>query len=156
MLILWIFLIIVFGTSGAFILAFSDIENSILISIICLLAAFVFTVIFIIHMMKINRKYNAEVERLANLPELNVSAKVLSKIINQSEFSVAIGGDPNLGTDDTPINEYYVSFEFNGRRENAEIDVSLYNTLIEGDSGTLTYKEDSDEFIFVNFQPQLL
>jgi len=155
MLILWLFLIVVFGTSGIFILAFSEIENSTLISIFCFFAAFVFAMIFIIHIMKIKWKYNTEIERLTKLPELNVSAKVLSKIINQSEFSVAIGGDSNLGVDDTPINEYYVSFEFNGRRENVEVDVSLYNTLIEGDSGTLIYKEDSDEFIFVNFQPSV-
>ena len=154
MLILYLFLIVVFGSSGFLIIAFSDIENSILISIICFSIAFISAMLFLISIVRIRMKNNAEIERLANLPELTAKAKVFAKNIKMSEFSVARGGDPNLGIDSTPITEYFVSFEFNNRRENVEVDLSLYNTVKENETGLLTYKVDDEdgEFIFIDFK----
>ena len=48
------------------------------------------------------------------------------------------------------ITEHFVSFEFDGRRENVEVE--LYNTLEKGDKGILTYKEDDEEFFLVDFE----
>jgi len=155
MLILWLFLVVVFGSAGFFTIAFSDIENAVLVSIICFSVAAISTMLFAISMIRIRFKYNAEVERLANLPKFNVIAKVISKIVDKSEFSVAIAGDPSLGTDNTPIKEYYVCFEFNSRRENFHVDVLIYNKIRKNDIGDLRYKEDDGEFIFVDFQPHL-
>jgi len=82
------------------------------------------------------------------LPGLNARAKVIAKTIDVSSGEHISDGISAYTSSTTT--SYYVSFEFDDRRVNVLVDVSLYNTLKENDAGTLIYMED-DEFIFIDF-----
>ena len=51
---------------------------------------------------------------------------------------------------------HYVSFEFpDGARKNFQVNVEQYNSVVENETGTLTYKGFEKHLIFVNFQCQI-
>ena len=83
---------------------------------------------------------NAMETAVDSVHEVKVQAKAISKA-TKAHGSAAI-----MSTN------YYISFEFNNRRANFEVDVTQYNTILENEIGTLTYKEDGEEFIFVDFK----
>lgn len=50
------------------------------------------------------------------------------------------------------VTYYFVSFELaNGIRKEFEVDRTIYSTLVEGDQGTLTFREKDDTRYFVDF-----
>ena len=55
-----------------------------------------------------------------------------------------------------PINTiYHVSFEFpDGARRSFPVDVSLYNSIMEKETGILTYKVHGETYFFIGFQRQ--
>lgn len=83
------------------------------------------------------------VASLEKFPSLTAQAKVVSKT---SEVS-GMGGVVRT--------VYFVSFEFNGRRENVKVDISFYNTVAENDVGLLEYKDPGGLFHFVDFKPYI-
>jgi hypothetical protein len=88
-------------------------------------------------------------EAVENSPLLTAKARVFGKTTETSGGgTVYDGSNYSLVSVET---EHYVSFEFGNRRENAAVDVSLYNTVAEGDSGVLEYKDVDGEFHFVDF-----
>jgi hypothetical protein len=95
-----------------------------------------------------------------NSPLLTTNAKVFAKTTKTSGGGTSYIGDGQFSTDSV-VTEHFVSFEFNGRRESVKVDVSLFNTLGEGDMGILEYKEYVDvfndnngNFHFVSFERQ--
>ena len=81
------------------------------------------------------------------LPERTARARVLAKTTESSGGGVAPEGHTHA-----VITHHFVSFEFNSRRENFVVDVSVFNTLIENETGVLTYKETEDELLFIDFK----
>ena len=87
-------------------------------------------------------------------PILTRYAKVFGKTTKTS------GGDYVSGDDEsgsasytTPVTtSYFISFEFDDRRVNVDVDVSLYNTVEEGDMGLLDYKDIGGRFRFISFK----
>ncbi len=50
---------------------------------------------------------------------------------------------------------YFVSFEFpQGERKNFPVNINQFNTLAENDNGILTFKENGNYLLFVNFHRQ--
>ena len=88
------------------------------------------------------------------LPEQTALTKVLKK-------TMKISGEDYVGSDTssykTPVTtSYFISFEFtDGTRKNFQVDVNCYNTLLENDTGILTYKENGASLLFVGFQRQV-
>ena len=51
--------------------------------------------------------------------------------------------------------KHYIAFEFPDRtRKSFQVDIKNYNTILEGDTGLLYYKEQGDRVWFVEFQRQ--
>ena len=47
----------------------------------------------------------------------------------------------------------HAAFEFSdGRRVDMEVGIEIYNTILEGEQGILTYKEKDGYYLFVGFQ----
>jgi len=87
-------------------------------------------------------------------PVLSTQAKVFSKTTKTSGGSTSYIGDGQF-THDSVTTKHFISFEFNGRRENVEVHVSLYNTLAKNDVGLLEYKDvPGSGFQFISFQRQ--
>ena len=79
-----------------------------------------------------------ESRKKANAPDVVVHAKVISKASHVS--------GPNVST------RKYVSFEFDNRRENFEVDISQFNAVVENETGVLTYKEIDNRFVYIDFK----
>jgi len=84
------------------------------------------------------------------LPKFTARARVISKATNTSGGRTSSTGY-SVYTSEI-VSEHFVSFEFNNRRENVYVDVSWYNTLVENETGVLSYKETDEEFIFIDFK----
>ena len=111
--------------------------------------AFLFPFIAIKKAIKKARK---PFEELINSPEQTTNAKVFGKTTKTSGGDWVSNGDEGVYT--TPvITSHFISFEFDSRRENFEVGVSLYNVLKEGETGTLTYKEHNNDLMFIDFKP---
>jgi len=93
--------------------------------------------------------------KLKTLPEQTTHAKVFGKTTKTAGGEYVAGNDGSAtGCYTTPVTtSHFVSFEFDGRRENFAVDVSLYNLLKENDTGTLTYKEYENDLMFIDFEP---
>ena len=76
---------------------------------------------------------------IKNTPIHTVQAKIISKTTEVS----GVGGIIDTA--------YFISFEYNGCRENAKVNLSLYNTVKEGDTGLLKYKGDGGIYEFISF-----
>ena len=51
------------------------------------------------------------------------------------------------------MSDMYISFEFpDGTRKNFRVNADVYNTILEGEEGILTYHELGDTRVFVSFQ----
>ena len=83
----------------------------------------------------------SEKKLLAETPILTAHAKVISKT-SQTEAGAF-------------LTRNFISFEFNNRRENFEVDVSQFNTIVENETGVLSYKEFQNRFIFSAFEPKI-
>ena len=119
--------------------------------------AFVFGIAWVISSIVVMRTNKMK----KNAPLLNAQAKVFAKTTKTSGGGTSYIGDGQFSTDSVTT-EHFVSFEFNGRRENVKVDVSLFNTLGESDMGVLEYKEYTDvfndnngNFHFISFQRQV-
>ncbi len=90
-----------------------------------------------------------EKQNIENLPNINVSTKVVSKNIDRiSEYDV-------LASQYALVPIYNITFEASdGRRFAFQIDQNFYNQILENDTGILTYKENAGQLIFVNFERQ--
>jgi len=85
-------------------------------------------------------------------PLLTAQAKVFAKTTKTSSGGISGDSSGNYSTY-SDITEHFVSFEFDNRRENVAVDVSVYNTLSENDTGLLEYKEIAGQvFYFVSFK----
>ena len=82
-----------------------------------------------------------------NAEEMSASVKVMSKT---SEVSKELGRG-------LPINTfYYISFLFSdGSRKNFNVNINTYNTIMENDTGILTYKQNGNVLFFIDFQHQV-
>ena len=66
-----------------------------------------------------------------------------------SEVNKGIGRDAKIET------LYYVSFQFSDNsRKNLNVDIDTYNTVMENETGVLTFKQDSETLYFISFQTQ--
>jgi len=84
--------------------------------------------------------------RIDSLPKLTTSAKVITKT---SAVSKGYGENQTINT------IYYVAFQFpDNSRNNFCVDINTYNTVIENDTGLLTYKQSGNNLFFVSFEPQ--
>jgi len=92
--------------------------------------------------------------KIEALPERTAHAKVYGKTTKTSGGDYVAGYDGGgTGSYTTAITTaHFVSFDFDGRRENFEVDVSLYNMLKENETGTLVYKEHKNDLIFIDFK----
>ena len=107
---------------------------------------------WIIHSMSKQKKID---KWESSLPLLTAQAKVFAKTTNTSGGDWVSSGDESGGGYTSSVTtQHFVSFEFNNRRENVYVDVSLYNTLVENETGLLEYKEADGEFMFISFQRQ--
>lgn len=91
--------------------------------------------------------FSSEAKKKAAAAEFIAQAKVVSKATNASAGSVDSYGYR------AGITRYFASFEFNGRRENFEVNIAQYNSIVENETGILTYKEVDDRYIYINFRP---
>ena len=90
------------------------------------------------------------------LPQMEAPVKVLSKAFSNSVAATGKTRRPNAGT-----THFYVSFLFpDGSRKNVDVCIDVYNTIMENETGILTYKLQPEKFvkvrgeiIFVNFKP---
>ena len=90
---------------------------------------------------------------LNSLPLLTARAKVFAKTTNTSGGDWVSSGDESGGGYTSSVTtQHFVSFEFNDRCENVYVDVSLYNTVAENETGLLEYKEVDGEFMFISFK----
>jgi len=79
----------------------------------------------------------ANPNKIKKHPILITDAKVVSKV-------------SGLGVTAT---YFYVSFEFSdGTRENFSVFVNQYNSVVEGETGTLTYKKYKHHLKFIDFK----
>jgi len=86
-------------------------------------------------------------------PLLSVRARVLAKTTEASGGGTNYVGNGQF-SHDSAITGHFVSFEFDGHRENFAVNLSVYNTLAEGDTGLLEYKDRHGTFDFINFTRQ--
>ena len=79
--------------------------------------------------------------KVEKTPELRVQAVLFSKTVDvrwQRRFSHSVG---------------HLAFELpNGVRKDFTVDLPTYNVIGQGEEGILTYKEQGDVRVFVNFQ----
>jgi len=87
------------------------------------------------------------------LPLLSVRARVFAKTTETSGGGTSYAGNGQFSLD-SAITGYFVSFEFDNHRENFAVDLSVYNTLAEGDTGVLEYKNIDGYLHFINFTRQ--
>ena len=79
----------------------------------------------------------------ADAENIIASVKVISKT---TKTSVTTGSGST---------KHHIAFEFpDGTRKNFEIAVEVANTILEGESGTLTYRESGQHLFFVGFERQ--
>jgi hypothetical protein len=51
------------------------------------------------------------------------------------------------------VTNFFITFELNdGRRMNFSVDAGQFNLIIENDTGTLTYKEQGNLLLFIDFR----
>ena len=80
---------------------------------------------------------------------VKTNATVVSRASEFRRSSGRTGGRPLGGT-------HFLSFEFpDGTRKNFKVDVTQFNTIIENETGILTYRECGDWLRFVDFQRQV-
>ena len=84
------------------------------------------------------------------IPEVTVQAKVFAKAVRTEGGEFISDGE--IGYTSAVTTAHFVSFEFDGRRENIQVDISFFNTVQEGETGLLKYKEIDEEFIFFDFK----
>lgn len=96
-------------------------------------------------------KFTSTIEKqnIENLPNIRISTKVVSKNIDRiSEYDV-------LASQYALVPVYNITFEASdGKRFTFQIDQNSYNQILENDTGILTYKENVDQLIFINFERQ--
>ena len=74
--------------------------------------------------------------------ETSEIAKVISKASKTDGSGAYVGST------------FYVGFEIsNGTRKNFKLNIRQYNSVMEGETGKLTYKEYKDALSFVDFKP---
>jgi hypothetical protein len=96
-----------------------------------------------------------QVRRESKAPELTAHAKVISKTFKIIQTNTGDGsGDGRFGSPQSTTASHLVSFDFDNRRENFEVDIAQYNLVVENETGVLTYKEVGDKLIFVSFHIQ--
>jgi hypothetical protein len=91
------------------------------------------------------------IKHYSSLPEFTVQARVFDKTTDISGGGTSTTGDGTYYTDGVRTS-YFVSFEFNNNRKFFEVDIEEYNTLKKNDRGVLTYREDENEIVFVEFE----
>ena len=87
------------------------------------------------------------------LPLHTANARVFAKTRETSGGGTNYAGNGQLIHDST-ITGHFVCFEFDGRRENFAVDVSVYNSIEKSDTGILEYRNLDGNLIFVNFTRQ--
>ena len=96
--------------------------------------------------------YNHTAEK--NAPLITVQARVFAKTTKTSGGDTYQIGDGQFSSDSITT-KHYISFEFDKRRENFEVDVTVYNTVLENDKGVLEYKDIQGVLKFISFQRQV-
>jgi len=95
-----------------------------------------FFLIFLITLISVNRKDKA----FGSAPDMTAFVKVVSRVVERTGQT---------------SNEYYIAFEFpDGTRKNFELKRDQYNSIVENEAGTLTYRESGKYLFFVSFQRQ--
>ena len=80
-------------------------------------------------------------KKIKNLPILTESAKAISKYHN------VVRSHHFVGT------RHYITFEFtDGTRRTLVVPAKSYGCIIEGESGTVSYKKNNNLDIFIDFQ----
>lgn len=80
---------------------------------------------------------------IKNATSHEVHARVISKATNVTGGSIV-------------RTSFLVSFEFDNQRKNFEVESSIYNTLLENETGVLKYKIMAGKPTFVEFAPDSL
>ena len=112
-------------------------------SVILLMAILLFIFAFYNKVYKPKIFPNRQRVKASKTPVIQSSAKLVAKTKELSYRRF-----------DTPTSLFLV-FEFpNGERKDFLVNSSTYNTILEGDEGTLTYHELGDTRVFVSFQPK--
>ena len=79
-----------------------------------------------------------------SLPNLDTPAKVISRTSEETSYGK---GGRNVSTN------YFIAFELpDGTRKNFEVKIDQYNTILEDETGTLTYRESGTYLFFGTFQ----
>ena len=112
-----------------------------LIFIICGLS-FLFSG-FILYGWYLNKKGNKKKgKKSPSIIEKSETVKVISKASNMS------------GVYGATTTYFYVSFEFpDETRKNFQVEVKQYNSIAESETGILTYKEQKNDLMFIDFKP---
>ena len=79
-------------------------------------------------------------------------AAIFSRAVEYSEHVTVVSKLSQNSTEDAFT--YLVSFDFqDGKRKSFAVDITQYSTLLEGEVGLLSYKENGDRLFFLSFQP---
>ena len=85
--------------------------------------------------------------RFSSSANLTAFVKVVSKSLNTETHYVGV--IPQI------IEKHLVTFEFpGGARQHFIVNIANYNTILENDSGILTYRVSKNLFFFVKFERQ--
>ena len=98
----------------------------------------------LIYKREMDRRFR--LRRILQTPDIQNPAKLIAKAIGTAHNRPGFGSHA-VG---------HLAFEFpNGVRKDFTVELSIYNILQEGEQGILTYKEQGDYRIFINFARQI-